>query len=420
MATIQPTKIKKTISLLIQKEISRQEDGLVMIPSENYTSKDVLEAMGSPLSNKYSEGYPGKRYYTGNQYIDEIEEIAKQTALDMFSLDSNKWQANVQPHSGSSANLAVYLGLLKPGDKILGMDLSQGGHLSHGHPVNFSGKLFNFVHYGVEKNTERLDYKKIEQIALKEKPKMVVCGATAYSRQIDFKKFSLIAKKIKALLLADIAHIAGLIVADVHPSPFPYADIVTSTTHKTLAGPRSAFIIAKQELAKDIDRAIFPGLQGGPLENIIAAKAICFAQAQTNDFKTIQKQTIKNSGILAETLTRQGLKLVTGGSDNHLILINCLNLGISGKEAANTLAEAGIYTNFNMIPYDPATPFNPSGLRLGTPALSTRGMKEKEMIIIGLWIAEILKNPQDLKKRQRIAREVIKLTKGFPIYKHKK
>ncbi|MFA5047419.1 MAG: serine hydroxymethyltransferase [Patescibacteria group bacterium] len=417
MAKAQPTKIKKTISRLIQKEIKRQEEGLVMIPSENYTSPDVLAAMGSPLSNKYSEGYPQKRYYTGNQYIDQIEEIAQQAALHMFGLDGNKWHANVQPHSGSSANLAVYLGLLKPGDKILGLDLSQGGHLSHGHPVNFSGKLFKFVHYGVEKKTEKLDYKKIEQTALREKPKMIVCGATAYPRTIDFKKFSLIAKKTKALLVADVAHIVGLIIAGVHPSPFPYADVVTSTTHKTLAGPRSAFIISKIGLAKDIDRAIFPGLQGGPLENMVAAKAICFAQAQTPNFRSIQKQTIKNSQVLAQTLIGQGLKLVTGGSDNHLMLINCLNLGISGKEAANILAEAGIYTNFNMIPFDPATPFNPSGLRLGTPALSTRGMKEKEMKLIGLWIAEILKTPQDTKKRQRIAKEVVRLTKKFPFYK---
>jgi len=404
------------INQLIKKEIARQEQGLVMIPSENYCSKEALAAMGSPLSNKYSEGYPGRRYYTGNKYIDEIENICRDLCLKIFGLNYDRWHANVQPHSGSSANLAVYLGLLKPGDKILAMDLAQGGHLTHGSPVNFSGKLFKFIHYGVDKKSCLLDYKKIEKIALREKPKMIVCGATAYPRVIDFKKFSAIAQKVNALLLADISHIAGLIVAGIHPSPFPFADIVTSTTHKTLAGPRSAFIICRAELAKDIDKAVFPGLQGGPLENIIAAKAICFDQALSKNFDSIQKQTIKNAKALAATLKQNGIKIISDGTDNHLLLLDLRPVKLSGKEAANLLEEAEIYTNANMIPYDPATPLNPSGLRLGTPALSTRGMREKEMRQIGLWISEILHRPKDKKLRQRIRKEVLTLTKKFPIY----
>lgn len=405
-------KIKK----LVDQEVKRQREGLVMIASENYCPAEILKLVGSPLSNKYSEGYSSKRYYSGNQFIDQIEDIACAEALKMFGLSEKKWHANVQPHSGSSANLAVYLGLLKPGDKILGMDLSQGGHLTHGSPVNFSGKLFKFVHYGVDKKTEKLNYKEIEKIALKEKPKMIICGATAYSREISFAKFATIAKKCNALLLADIAHVAGLVVAGEHPSPFPYADIVTSTTHKTLGGPRSAFIICKTELAKEIDKAIFPGLQGGPLENMIAAKAACFVEAQTPRFKKIQQQTVLNASALAETLNKNGLRLVSGGTDNHLLLLDLRELEINGRDAANLLAEAEIYTNANTIPYDPATPFKPSGLRIGTAALSTRGMKEKEMRLIGLWITEILKKPKDAKLRTRIKQEVLDLTKKFPIY----
>ncbi|MFA6526575.1 MAG: serine hydroxymethyltransferase [Candidatus Buchananbacteria bacterium] len=404
------------IKQLIAKEVKRQQTGLIMIASENYCSKEALAATGSPLSNKYSEGYPGKRYYSGNEYIDQIEVLAQKSCLKMFDLKGDKWHANVQPHSGSSANLAVYLGLLQPGDKILAMDLSHGGHLTHGSPVNFSGKLFKFAHYGVDEKTQLIDYEKLEKIALKEKPKMIVCGATAYPRKIDFRKFAAIAKKTGALLLADISHIAGLIAADAHPSPFPYADIVTSTTHKTLAGPRSALIICRIELAKEIDKAIFPGLQGGPMENVISGKAICFEEAITSKFKKIQLQTVKNAAVLAELLKKNGIKLVSGGTDNHLLLLDLRPQNISGKTAADILAEADIYTNANMIPYDPAKPLNPSGLRLGTAALSTRGMKEKEMRLIGLWIAEILKTPNDKKLRSRIKNEVHVLTKKFPIY----
>jgi len=404
------------IKNLIKKEIARQRDSLIMIPSENYASPAVLSAMGSPLSNKYSEGYPGKRYYTGNQYIDEIENKARELSLEMFKLNGDEWHSNVQPHSGSSANLAVYLGLLKPGDKILGMDLGAGGHLTHGSPVNFSGKLFKFCYYSVNPQTCLIDYDEVRRIAKREKPKMIVCGATAYTQLIDFKKFGSIAREVDALLLADIAHIAGLIIGGVHPSPFPYADIATMTTHKTLRGPRSAIIICKKELAGPIDKAVFPGLQGGPLENIIAAKAICFAEALTPKFRRDQIQTVKNAKILAQILMENKLTLVAESTQNHLLIIDCRPLGITGKDGANALAQANIYTNANMIPFDPATPLNPSGIRLGTPALTTRGLKEKEMKLIGLWIAEILKRPADTALRIRIGKEVKELTKKFPIY----
>ncbi len=407
--------LSKKIKELINLEVDRQQRGLILIASENYCSAEVLAAMGSPLSNKYSEGYPGKRYYSGNEHIDQIERLAQQLALEMFNLKDKDWHANVQPHSGSSANLAVYLGVLKPGDKILAMDLAHGGHLTHGSPVNFSGKLFNFVHYGVDPKTNLIDYKAVEKIALKEKPKMIVCGATAYPRTIDFKKFGVIAKKSGAILVADISHIAGLIVAGVHPSPFPYADIVTSTTHKTLGGPRSAFIICRTELAKEIDKAIFPGLQGGPLENMIAAKALCFNHALTNDFKKIQTQTIKNARALATELIKRNYNLVSGGTDNHLLLLDLRPQKINGKQAADALETADIFTNANMIPFDPASPFAPSGLRLGTPALSTRGMKEKEMKLVAELIDKVLRNFGSTRITKKAKQEVTQLTKKFPL-----
>ena len=407
---------KTNVKKLIKQEITRQRQGLIMIASENYASLDVLAAIGTPLSNKYSEGYPGKRYYTGNEFIDEIENIAKETALKMFKLSQDKWQANVQPHSGSSANLAVYLGLLKPGDKILALDLGAGGHLTHGSEVNFSGQLFKFSHYSVDPKTYKFDYQEILRIAKREKPKMIVSGATAYTQKINFKKFSQIAKSIGAYHLADISHVAGLIIAGAHPSPFPEADVVTTTTHKTLRGPRGAIIICKKELAKSIDKAIFPGLQGGPLENIIAGKALAFIEALTPQFKKDQVQTVKNAQVLAKTLKANGLKLIADSTENHLVLVDCRNLNISGKVGAEALAAAGIYTNANMIPYDPATPLNPSGIRIGTPALTTCGLKEKEMRIVGQWIVAILKNPTDQKLKREIKKQVLKLTKKFPIY----
>lgn len=409
---------KKTIKQLIQKETKRQQDGLVMIASENYASKDVLSAMGTSLSNKYSEGYPGKRYYTGNEVIDEIENIAKDLALKIFKLNKNDWHANVQPHSGSSANLAVYLGLLNQGDKILGMDLGAGGHLTHGSSVNLSGQIFNFAYYGVDFKTGKLNYEEIRRVAKRERPKMIVCGATAYTQQIDFKQFAEIAEEIDAFLLADISHIAGLVVAGVHLSPFSYADIVTTTTHKTLRGPRGAVIICKTGLATQIDKSVFPGMQGGPLENVIAAKAVCFLEALEGKFKKDQIQTVKNAKFLAKVLMANGLKLIADSTENHLVLIDCRSLNISGKVGANALAEAGIYTNANMIPFDPATPTNPSGIRIGTPAITTRGMKEKEVKIIGEWLVAILKNPTDDKLKRQIKKEVLKLTKKFPIYKN--
>ena len=408
--------IKKNIQKLINQEISRQQDGLVMIPSENYASLDVLRAMGTPLSNKYSEGYPGKRYYTGNRYIDEIESACQKLALDVFQLSAKSWHANVQPHSGSSANLAAYLALLNPGDKILAMDLGAGGHLSHGHKVNFSGRLFNFVYYSVDPKTHCIDYNEVARVAKREKPKMIIAGYTAYTQKVYFSKFKTIAKSINAYLLADISHIVGLIIAGVHPSPFPYADIVTTTTHKTLAGPRSALIICQKKLAPAIDRAIFPGLQGGPMEHVIAAKAICLIEAQTGKFQQTQKQTVKNAKMLAEELKQRDITIIADSTENHIVLINCQPLNISGQDGARALAAADIYTNANMIPYDPATPLNPSGIRLGTPALTTRGMKEKEIKIIAEWIAAILKDVKNKKLTKEIKSQVRRLTKKFPVY----
>jgi glycine hydroxymethyltransferase len=407
---------KKKIQQLIEKEISRQRDGLIMIASENYASQDVLTAMGTPLSNKYSEGYPGKRYYTGNETIDEIESMAKDLALKIFGLSSRKWHVNVQPHSGSSANIASYMGLLKVGDKILGMDLGAGGHLTHGSSVNFSGKLFKFSHYGVDSKTGKFDYKEIMRIAKREKPKMIVCGATAYTQKIDFKKFKKIAKEVDALLLADISHIAGLVVADAHPSPFPYVDVMTTTTHKTLGGPRSAIIICKKDLAKKIDKAVFPGMQGGPLENIISAKAICFTEALSREFKGRQKQTVKNAQALAKVLMDNKIDLVAESTENHLVLVDCRSLDISGKIGADALAQSLIYTNANMIPFDPASPINPSGIRIGTPALTTRGMKEKEMKQIGKWISDVLHDTENKKLKKEVKDKVLKLTKKYPVY----
>lgn len=411
---------KDTIFKLIDQEIKRQKDGLVMIASENYAPVAVLKAMGTPLSNKYSEGYPGKRYYSGNKFIDQIEELAQSRALDLFNLSSQKWQANVQPHSGSSANLAAYMALLKPGDKILGMDLSAGGHLTHGSPVNFSGKLFKFVYYGVNNKTGKLDYSEIRRIAKREKPKMIICGATAYTQKINFKKFAQIAKGCRALLLADIAHIVGLVVAGAHPSPLPHADIVTSTTHKTLAGPRGAFIIGRKDLMRLVDKAVFPGMQGGPLDHVTAAKAICFSLAKTEKFKKYQLQIVKNARVLASSLQKAGIKLVADSTENHIVLIDCQSLGVSGKIGANLLADVGIYANANMIPFDPATPLNPSGIRLGTPALTARKMKEKEMRLVGGLIADILLNPNDGQVKKTVKSQVLKLTKKFPIYKNEK
>lgn len=414
------------IADILNQELKRQQNGLVMIASENIASPAVLEAMSSPVQNKYAEGYPGKRYYTGTQYIDLIEQLAIDRAKLLFSAEN----VNVQAHSGSTANAAAYFSTLKPGDKVLGLDLSHGGHLTHGSKVNFSGQTYNFIHYGVNKETERIDMNEVREIALREKPKMIVCGATAYPRALDFKAFKAIADEVNAYLLADISHIVGLCLAGVHENPTPYADIVTTTTHKTLRGPRSAIIVSKTEdrlkdiywadskknLAQRIDSAIFPGLQGGPLGHVIAAKAVCFKEAMSEEFKQTQIQTKINAEVLAAMLTENGLRLVSGGTDNHLMLVDCGSVNLTGKEAANRLAEAGIYSNFNTIPFETRSPFDPSGIRLGTPTLSSRGLKEDDMKIVGATILSLLKSPADVYVLKEAKETVAELTKKFPIY----
>jgi glycine hydroxymethyltransferase len=400
------------VAEIVKKEVVRQKEGLVMIPSENYASLAVLEAMATPLSNKYAEGYPGKRYYTGNQFIDKIESLAIERARELFGAD----HANVQPNAGSGANMAIYLATLQPGDKVMGLKLDQGGHLSHGHPVNFSGQWYNFIQYGVRKDTELIDMDEVYKLAKKEKPKMIITGATAYPRIFDFKTWRQIADEVGAILLADISHFVGLCISGDHPHPLPYADIIMTTTHKTLRGPRSAIILCKQRYAKAIDKAVFPGTQGGPMEHIIAAKAVCFKEAMSDDFEEYGHQILKNAKVLAETLQAAGIRLISGGTDNHLMLIDCGPLKITGREGSEALAECGIYTNRNTIPYDPGSAFEPSGIRLGTPALTTRGMREEEMKIVGEQIAKVLKNIGSERIKNNARRQVLQLTKEFPIY----
>jgi len=401
---------------LIKAETNRQKTGLIMIPSENFTSVAVLEAMATPLSNKYSEGYPNARYYTGNQFIDQIESLAIARAKELFKAD----HVNVQPHSGTSANLAVYFALLKPGDKILSLNLTHGGHLSHGSKVSLIGQLYKIIHYGVDQKTELIDLEQVRQLALQEKPKLIVTGSTAYPRQFDFQAFSQIAKEVGAYLMADIAHIVGLCLAGEHPDPIPFADVVTTTTHKTLRGPRSAIILCQEALAKQIDKAVFPGTQGGPLEHVIAAKAVCFLEAMNQKFVQDQKQTVINAKALAQTLLDNGVRLISGGTDTHLILMDCTNLKITGKQAANALAECGIYTNFNTIPFETRSAFDPSGLRMGTPALTTQGMKENEMKLIGQAMCDVMKNIESNEVKAKVKDLVKNLTQKFPIYKELK
>ncbi len=400
------------IAKLIEAEAKRQQETLDLIPSENYCSAEVREAMGSVLANKYSEGYPGKRYYAGQINVDQVEEVAKARALKIFKLSPEKWHANVQPYSGSPANIAIYHAFLEPGDKVMGMRLDQGGHITHGLPVSLVGKIYEFISYGVDPKTEQLDYDEIAKIAKREKPKMIVCGATAYSRTIDFKKLSEIAKSIKAYLFADIAHIAGLIVGGAHPSCFPYVDVAMATTHKTLRGPRGAIIICRQEFAEQVDKAVFPGSQGGPHEHQIAAKAVCFGEALDPDFKNYAKQIVKNAKTLAASLQKLGLRIVSGGTDNHLMLVDLRNIGITGKEAQIALENIGIIVNKNTIPNDPQKPFIGSGIRIGTPALTTRGMKEKEMEIVAEFVAATLSKSASKKE---IVSKVLKLSKKFPV-----
>ncbi len=392
------------------KELDRQQTFIELIASENIVSKAVLLAAGSVLTNKYAEGYPGKRYYGGCHCVDEVEEIARERAKKLFGAD----HANVQPHSGASANLAVFFALTNPGDTIMGMNLSQGGHLSHGSPVNISGKYWNIVPYGVDDETEVIDYDKMREIALECKPKMIVVGASAYSRIIDFARCREIADEVGAYLMVDMAHIAGLVAAGVHPSPVPYADVVTTTTHKTLRGPRGGMILCKEEYAKAIDKAVFPGSQGGPLMHVIAAKAVALGEALTDDFKAYGQQIVKNAAVLCDELKALGIDIVSGGTDNHLMLLDLRKYGISGKELEKRLDEVHITTNKNTIPNDPASPFVTSGLRIGTAAVTTRGFKEEEMKLIAHWIKDVIADFEG--NKERITKEVEALCEKYPIY----
>lgn len=399
------------IAGFIDSEEKRLQNGLELIPSENYVSKSVREALGSVLTNKYSEGYPEKRYYGGNEFIDQIELLAIERAKKLFGAE----HVNVQPYSGSPANLEVYFAFLEVGDKVMGMNLSQGGHLTHGHKINFSGKNYNFVQYGVDEKTELLDYDKIRELALKEKPRLIISGATAYPRTIDFKKFQEIAEEVGAIHMADIAHIAGLIATGIHPSPFPFTDVVTTTTHKTLRGPRGAMIMCKEKYAKQVDRAVFPGMQGGPHNHTTAAISVALGEALKPEFKKYAEQVVKNAKALADELKKQGLRLVSEGTDNHLILIDLTSIGCTGKEAEGALDEAGITVNKNMIPFDKRSPFNPSGIRIGTPAITTRGMKEPEMKQIAQMIASAVKNWKDKATIEKVRKQVLELCKKFPL-----
>lgn len=396
---------------MIKLEILRQKYSINLIPSENYVSNDILYALGSPLTNKYSEGYPGKRYYPGNEIYDKIEIYTQKLALKAFGLNEKKWGVNVQPYSGSPANIAIYLALLNPKEKLLGFSLSSGGHLTHGHYVNYSGKLFKVKQYFVDKNTGLLNYEEIYKLAKKFKPKLIVSGLTSYPRKIDFKKFGEIAKKVGAFHLADISHIAGLVLAKLHQSPFPYADVVMTTTHKTLKGPRGAIIFMKKELEDKINRSVFPGLQGGPHNNVIAAMGVMFEEALKKSFISYQKQILKNSKFLAKKLIELGFKLWTNGTDNHLMVIDLKPLNIDGKTAEKLLESANILANRNSLPGD-QSPFNPTGLRLGTPAVTTRGMKEKDMEKIALFIKRILIDMEDPRK---VKQEVISFVSKFPL-----
>jgi glycine hydroxymethyltransferase len=396
----------------LQNELKRQQYSIELIASENFVSQAVMDAQGSILTNKYAEGYPGKRYYGGCANVDSIEQLA----IDRLKKIFNAEYANVQPHSGSQANMAIFYAFLNPGDTVLGMDLSQGGHLTHGSPVNFSGKYYKVISYGVNKTTEVIDYDELRKIAKSCSPKLIIAGASAYPRIIDFAKFREIADETGAYLMVDMAHIAGLVAAELHPNPVPYADFVTSTTHKTLRGPRGGIILAKEKYAKQINSAIFPGIQGGPLEHVIAAKAVCFKEALSNEFREYQRQIVFNAAALADILKNNGFSLISGGTDNHLMLVDFRKSEMTGKEAENLLDEVGITVNKNKIPFDERTPFVTSGIRIGTPAVTTRGMKEAEMVKIGELISEILLNPGDNAIKQNIKNEVINLCGRFPLY----
>lgn len=395
---------------LLRSEEGRQKGNVELIASENFVSDRVLEAMGSVLTNKYAEGYPAKRYYGGCEYVDGVEDLARNRAKELFNAE----HANVQPHSGAQANMAVYFAALEPGDTVLGMDLSHGGHLTHGSPVNYSGKWFNIISYGVNKESERIEYEEVARLAKEHKPKMIIAGASAYPREIDFAKFREIADSVGAKLLVDMAHIAGLVAAGLHPSPIPYAHYSTSTTHKTLRGPRGGLILTDKEHAKEVDKAVFPGIQGGPLMHVIAAKAVAFKEALEPDFVSYQKKVVQNAQVLAESLMGHGLRLVSGGTDNHLMLVDLSNEGISGKEAEKLLDQVGITVNKNTIPFDQAGPFVTSGIRIGTPAITTRGMGMDEMRILGELIAQTIRSQGNETLLKDIKDRVWQLANSFP------
>ncbi len=398
----------------IQAEITRERDNLLMIASENYASESVIEAQANVMTNKYAEGYPGARYYGGCEYVDEVEILAVERAKRLFGAE----YVNVQPHSGSQANMAVYLSVLKPGDLILGMDLSHGGHLTHGSPVSFSGMIYRSISYGLDQKSQRIDYNQVRDLAKEHRPKIIIAGASAYPRRIDFHHFSEIASETGAYLMADMAHIAGLVAVGLHPSPVGTADFITTTTHKTLRGPRGGLILSQEEHAEKLNKAVFPGIQGGPLMHIIAAKAVAFGEALRTEFSGYQRQVVTNARVLAEELMGLGFNLVTGGTDNHLILIDLTRKGITGKEAEGALGQAGIVVNKNSVPFDKRGPRITSGLRLGTPALTTRGMKEDEMKIIAGFIRKVLENRGSDNILTEVREAVLDLCSGFPIYQH--
>ena len=400
------------IAEAIRHEIQRQQSGLELIASENFVSEAILEAAGTVLTNKYAEGYPGKRYYGGCEHVDVVESLAISRARALFGAE----HANVQPHSGAQANMSVYLTLLKPGETVLGMNLAHGGHLTHGHPLNFSGKLFTIVPYGVRRDDERLDYDELTQLAERHKPKMIMVGASAYPRVIDFARISTVAARVGSPMVVDMAHIAGLVAAGVHPSPVPHADFVTTTTHKTLRGPRAGMVLCRAQYARDLDRSVFPGVQGGPLMHVIAAKAVCFREAATPQFKTYQQQVVTNARRLAANLASAGFRLVSGGTDNHLMLLDVFSKGVTGKVAEAALDRAGITVNKNAIPFDQNPPMVASGIRIGTPAVTTRGMREAEMDLIAGYITRVLASPEDDAALQAVKSEVNQLCRKFPLY----
>ncbi len=400
------------IAAAIDHEVNRQHEGLELIASENFVSEAVLEAMGSVFTNKYAEGYPGKRYYGGCEFTDVVENLARDRAKQLFGAE----HANVQPHAGSQANMAAYAAILQPGDTILGLNLAHGGHLTHGHHLNFSGKTYRIVPYGVTKESETIDYDDLEHLAEKERPKLIIGGGSAYPRIIDFARMRQIADKVGALFLVDMAHFAGLVAGGVHPSPVPHAQIVTSTTHKTLRGPRAGMILSKQDHAAAIDKVVFPGMQGGPLVHIIAAKAVCFHEAMQPSFRDYAKQVVANAKVLAQTLADEGFRVISGGTDTHLMLIDVFSKGMFGSEAEKALGEAGITVNKNAIPFDTNPPLKPSGVRIGTPALTTRGMKEDEMRQVGRWISEVLHHRTDTAVLAKVRKQVLNLAETFPLY----